>query len=184
MSANVWLHPAVQPGWASSLPCNTQANQQLHQTVYTLSRFVSMQGVRWLAAILCCSWNLQDSVSLCKCYFSKQESKHSQELYIIYAHVQYSHTLVCSLIPRLLYVGGEKKSLVHTVCACSALLGICKICSITLTSIRHANFSCMKDACHWPCSLWTTTKERQRHSALHSQKLSIPAKQCSTLPTH
>ena len=42
-----------------------------------------------------------------------------------------------------------------------------KICSVTLTSARNADFSCMKDACHWPRSVWTMTKEWRRHSALY-----------------
>ena len=59
-----------------------------------------------------------------------------------------------------------------------------KICSVTLTSARYADFSRMKDACHWPRSVWTMTKERQRYSALRLQELCtrscIPAKHCST----
>ena len=59
-----------------------------------------------------------------------------------------------------------------------------KICFITLTSAKYADFSCMKDACHWPCSVRTMTRERQRYSDLYLQELStrlcIPAKHCST----
>ena len=59
-----------------------------------------------------------------------------------------------------------------------------KICSITLTSARYANFSCIKDACHWPHSVWSVTKEQWRYSALRLQELStcscIPAKHCNT----
>ena len=59
-----------------------------------------------------------------------------------------------------------------------------KICSVTPTSARYADFSRRKGACPWPCSLWTMTKERRGHSALLWQELStcswIPAKHCST----
>ena len=59
-----------------------------------------------------------------------------------------------------------------------------KICSVTLTSARYADFSCIKDASHWSHSVWTMTKEQQRYSALRLQKLCtrscIPAKHCST----
>ena len=59
-----------------------------------------------------------------------------------------------------------------------------KICSITLTSTRPADLSHVKDARHWPCSAWTMTRERRRHSALHLQELfthsSIPAKRYRT----
>ena len=37
-----------------------------------------------------------------------------------------------------------------------------KICSVTLTSVSHADFSRIKDACHRPHSLQTMTKERRR----------------------
>ena len=59
---------------------------------------------------------------------------------------------VISLIHRLLCMGREKKSLVHTVCG--GFLGIgnfCKIYSITLlTSTKHAD---------WLRSMWMMTKE-------------------------
>ena len=59
-----------------------------------------------------------------------------------------------------------------------------KIFSITLTSTRYADFIRIKDACHWPRSVWTMTNERQKYSALRLQELSvrscIPAKDCST----
>ena len=70
----------------------------------------------------------------------------------------------------------EKKSLVHTVCVYSVLPRISgnfgnfrKICSVILTSARHANFSRIKDGCHW--LQWT--RERWRHSALQLQELSM-----------
>jgi len=59
-----------------------------------------------------------------------------------------------------------------------------KICSVTLTSAKYADFSRIKDACHWPRSVWMMTKERQRYSALRLQEFCphscIPAKHCST----
>ena len=59
-----------------------------------------------------------------------------------------------------------------------------KICSVTLTSERHADFSRIKDACYRPRSLQTMTRERRRYSALRLQELStrssIPAKPCGT----
>ena len=59
-----------------------------------------------------------------------------------------------------------------------------KICSITLTSMSHANFSRIKAVCHWPRSVWTMTREQWRYSALRLQELfmrsSIPAKRCGT----
>ena len=62
-----------------------------------------------------------------------------------------------------------------------------KICSVTLTSARHADFSCIKGACHWPRFLQTLTRERRRYSALRLQELStrssIPAKRCGTWMT-
>ena len=87
-------------------------------------------------------------------------------------------------------VWAEKKSLVHTVCACSVppgFLGIWKfrkICSVTPTSARYADFSHIEGACHWPRSVWTVTKVQRGHSALHLQELSTrswnPAKHWST----
>ena len=35
-----------------------------------------------------------------------------------------------------------------------------KMCYIKLTSTKHANFSSVKDACHWPHSGWTMMKQR------------------------
>ena len=59
-----------------------------------------------------------------------------------------------------------------------------KICSVTLTSARHVDFSRIKDACNWPRSVYTMTRERRRYSALRLQELStclsIPAKRCGT----
>ena len=48
---------------------------------------------------------------------------------------------------------------------------------ITLYTCRQR----MKDACHWPRSVWTMTKERQRYSALCLQELSTlhPANEAS-----
>ena len=77
----------------------------------------------------------------------------------------------------------KKKSLLQTVCACSVHWDFHKICSISLTPARHADFSHMKDACHWSHSVWAMTKKQWRHSALHLQELStglsILAKCCS-----
>ena len=95
-----------------------------------------------------------------------------------------------SLVPRLLCVGGEKRAW-YTLFAHAQFPqdfwefgNFRKICSVTLTSARYADFSRIKDACHWPRSVWTMTKERQRYSALRLQKLCtrscIPAKDCST----
>ena len=59
-----------------------------------------------------------------------------------------------------------------------------KICSVTLTSTRHADFSRVKDTRHWPRSVWTMTKERWKQQALCLQELSMhlsaPAKYYST----
>ena len=81
--------------------------------------------------------------------------------------------LQSSLVPRFLWVGGREKSLVHTVCACSGFpQDFHKIYSVTLTSMRHTDFSCIKDACYWACSVLTMTSERWRYSALRLQELS------------
>ena len=39
-----------------------------------------------------------------------------------------------------------------------------KICSVTLTSERCADFSHIKDTCHWPRSVWKMTKKRRSSS--------------------
>ena len=51
--------------------------------------------------------------------------------------------------------GWRKKSLVHTAQFLQdfwKLGNFHKICSVTLTSTRHTNLSCIKYACHWPYS--------------------------------
>ena len=98
-----------------------------------------------------------------------------------------SALLVLSLIPRLLCVGGKKKPGTHCLRMFSSpriFWEFGKICSITLTSMSHVNFSRIKAVCHWPRSVWTMTREWWRYSALHLQELfmhwSIPAKRCGT----
>ena len=63
-------------------------------------------------------------------------------------------TLLLSLVSRLLWEGGEKKSL-YTLFVHAQLYrdflefgNFHKICSVTLTSARHTDFPCIKDACH------------------------------------
>ena len=77
----------------------------------------------------------------------------------------YRLAAIISLGVSLLCVGRERDLGTHCLHMLSSPrisgnLGIWKICSVTLTSVRHADFSCVKDACHWPHSVWTMTKER------------------------
>ena len=94
---------------------------------------------------------------------------------------------------RLLCVGEEKRAwytlFVHAQIPQNIWVfgNFHKICFVTLTSVRHADFSCIKDACHWPRSLQTMTRERRMYSVLRLQELSmcssIPGKRCSTWMT-
>ena len=53
-----------------------------------------------------------------------------------------------SLVPRLPCMSGEKRG-THCLLRVSENLGnFCKICSVILTSVRHADFSYVKDACN------------------------------------
>ena len=47
-----------------------------------------------------------------------------------------------------------------------------KTCSVTLITVRHTDFSRIKDACHWLHSMWTMMREWQRYSAFRLQELS------------
>ena len=56
--------------------------------------------------------------------------------------------LLTSPRSRLLCIGGER---MHCLCMLQFpwdFWKFCKVCSITLTSTRHVDFSCIKDACH------------------------------------
>ena len=64
---------------------------------------------------------------------------------------------------------------------CSCFVDSCLNCSWTRpqalmcapTSVRHAYFSCIEDACHCLHSVWTVTREQQRHSTFFLQELSM-----------
>ena len=85
-------------------------------------------------------------------------------------HLPTSSTFLCSLIPRLLRVGREKRAW-YTLLVHAQFLqdfwefgNFYKISSVTLTSARHTNFSHMKDGCHWPCFVgqwWRSEKGTQ-----------------------
>ena len=74
--------------------------------------------------------------------------------------------------------GRRKKSLVHTVCACSVFPEFLGIWKFPVNLLRYTNLSeahrllLYKDACHWLRSVWTMTRERRRYSALRLQELS------------
>ena len=80
------------------------------------------------------------------------------------------HWVLYRLVPRLSCVGRQKRAW-YTLSVHAQFLQdfwefgtFCKICSVTLTSARHADFSRLKEACYWPHSVWTTSKEQWRHS--------------------
>ena len=103
-------------------------------------------------------------------------------------------TITCLItpnhVPRLSCVGRGKRAwytlFVHAQFSQNfwKFGNFCKTCCITLTSVRHANFSHTKDACHWPRSVWMMMRQWWRYSALCLQELSthlpIPAKHCHT----
>ena len=66
---------------------------------------------------------------------------------------------LCSLVPRLLCVGEEKRAKYKLFANAQfhqdfwEFGNFRKICSIKLTSGRYADFSRIKDGCHWPHSV-------------------------------
>ena len=76
-----------------------------------------------------------------------------------------------NLTLRLLCVGGEKRAWCALFAHAPGFLEIYWEWEL-LTSARHADFSRIKDGCHWPRSVWMMTRERRRHSALRLQELS------------
>ena len=77
-------------------------------------------------------------------------------------HGTYKSLPLTSLVPRFLCVGREKRSCLHMLSSprISGNLEIfCQICSVTLTSVRCVDFSRIKDAYHWPRSVWMMKRE-------------------------
>ena len=98
--------------------------------------------------------------------------------------------LLCSLVTRLLCVGGEKRAW-YTLFTHAQLPqdfwefgNFRKSCLVTLTFARHADWLLLLKRCHWPHFMWMTTMKPWKDSARCLQKLfmpsSIPAKRCDT----
>ena len=88
--------------------------------------------------------------------------------------------LLNSLVLRLSSVDGKKRAWYTLFVHAQFGKEFGNFRKITLTSTKHDNLSCVKDACHWPCCVWIVTREQWRQSVLCLQEvstcLSIPAK--------
>ena len=94
----------------------------------------------------------------------------------------YRLAAIISLVLNLLCVGGERELGTHCLHMLSSPrisgnLGIGKICSVTLTSVRHADF-CVKDVYHWP-RWWQRSDEGNKLLEL-SMRLFVQLKSYST----
>ena len=142
-------------------------------------------------------WYLPSFISPTSAPFATTTFKHRVGLFFLRVGIFWDQPQVCSklfakncpymCLPSPVSHGWakQKKSLVHAVCTYSLPKNFWEFGSfhkITLTPARHADFSRVKDACYWPCSVWTMTREQWRHSDFRLQDLlihlSISVKRC------
>ena len=89
-------------------------------------------------------------------------------LWIIFCSKHWIILVFTCVLSRLLCMGGEKRAwytlFVHAPRISGNFGSVCKICSITLTSVRHANFTRVKEPAidHVLCGRWQRRDEANK----------------------